>query len=84
MGTKVLAAYRVGDWVYIRSNGGEGLVSGTYLEGDFPTVINSPLPASSPLSSKMIIIDAWHGGIDLLAKTPFSLKLTRETDNLNN
>lgn len=64
MGTKVLAAYRVGDWVYIRSNAGEGLVSGAYLKGNFPEGINSPLPSSNPLSSQMIVIDAGHGGTD--------------------
>lgn len=103
-GTKVLAAYRVGDWVYIRSNTAEGLVSGTYLEGNFPDGVNSQLPVSNPLSSQMIVIDAGHGGTDpgtsglglqekavtldtairlkgLLAKTPFSFKLTRESDN---
>lgn len=102
-GTKVTAAYRVGDWVYIRSNAGEGLVSGAYLKGNYPEGINSPLPSGNPLSSQMIVIDPGHGGTDpgaigyglqekvvvldtalkvkaLLAKTPFGLKMTRETD----
>lgn len=104
-GTKVEAAYRVADWVFIRSGSVEGLVHGDYLTGAYPSFMNAPLPASapSPLTSQMIVIDPGHGGKDpgaigygleekavvldtalkvkaLLAKTPFSLKLTRETD----
>ncbi|MCM3574435.1 MULTISPECIES: N-acetylmuramoyl-L-alanine amidase [Mesobacillus] len=101
--TKVEAAYRVGDWVFIRSAEAEGLVHGAYLTGTYPSFMNKPLPASTPLNEEMIIIDPGHGGKDpgasgygiqekavvldtalkvkaLLAKTPFSYKLTRETD----
>lgn len=104
MGTKATAAYRVGDWVFIRTDLGEGLVHGAYLEGSYPTYMNPPLPATLPLSAQTIVIDPGHGGTDpgaiginglqekavvldtalkvkaLLAKTPFSYKLTRETD----
>lgn len=104
-GAKVEAAYRVGEWVFIRSGSVEGLVHGEFLTGSFPSFMNPPLPASapSPLTSQMIVIDPGHGGYDpgasglglqekavvldtalkvkaLLAKTPFSFKLTRETD----
>jgi N-acetylmuramoyl-L-alanine amidase len=104
-GTKVEAAYRVADWIFIRSGSVEGLVHGDFLTGSFPSFLNPPLPASitSPISTQMIVIDPGHGGTDpgasgfgiqekavvldtalkvkaLLAKTPFSYKLTRETD----
>lgn len=65
-GTKVEAAYRVADWIFIRSGSVEGLVHGDFLTGSFPSFMNPPLPASiqSPLSTQTIVIDAGHGGTD--------------------
>lgn len=98
-GTKVSYAYRVGDWVYVKSGTTEGFVHGAYLNSTY-------VPGQSIddiLSKQTIVIDPGHGGTDpgasgfgiqeknvvldtslklkgLLAKTPFTYKLTRETD----
>ncbi|MBE3570964.1 MAG: N-acetylmuramoyl-L-alanine amidase [Bacillales bacterium] len=110
-GTKVAAAYSVGNWVYVKSSQLEGFVNEAYLEGTHssgqgPSGSNGSdgsNGANDPLSTKMIVIDPGHGGKDpgaigfglqektvvldtalrvknLLEKTPFSYKLTRETD----
>lgn len=65
-GTKVTAAYRVADWIFIRSGSVEGLVHGAYLTGTYPSFMNPPLPASiqSPLNLQTIVIDPGHGGTD--------------------
>ncbi|UII55694.1 N-acetylmuramoyl-L-alanine amidase [Cytobacillus spongiae] len=57
-GSEVQAAYSVGDWLYIRSNGVEGLVHGAYLGGTFKP------GDSNDLSKQMIVIDPGHGGHD--------------------
>ncbi|WP_108668920.1 N-acetylmuramoyl-L-alanine amidase [Peribacillus acanthi] len=91
--TKVEVAYKVGEWLYIKTESGEGFAHGAYLADDYEQAI----------AKKTIVIDPGHGypdvgavgfGIfesnvvldtslrlkELLLQTPFPVKLTRETD----
>jgi N-acetylmuramoyl-L-alanine amidase len=69
-GTEVEAAYKVGDWIYVRSGSLEGFVHGGYLTGSAgvgsggnggETGDNNN---NNPISSQVIVIDAGHGGSD--------------------
>ncbi len=63
-GESVQTAYKVGNWIYIKSGSKEGFVHSSYVSTSVNTPSPTPPSQESPLASKTIVIDPGHGGKD--------------------